>query len=255
MVNKIFMVRGLVTFLVLFTCNQALYAAPACKGPNKNDPGCPGTETAPAAVAALEINSVTVDWFNQKLAVRGAGLDTVATFTLGGTTLAIPSVTDMALDIPFDSTMAGVVTETGNYAFDADGTVALSVYFKSQVVDPAAGGCPCETVLPDNWINTIPRWGNPDTDCLEIVGSGTNDVADIAGTVLSDPNDPLAYPQYAVGASFQPGDPENSVCQLVQVNADATTSELVNSRINETQQEACAGSLKTNVCATTAPAP
>jgi len=221
-------------------------AAPAGKGPNKNEPA------AATITSSGPVDSVTVDWLNQKLVVRGTGLDTVAAFTLGGSApLATTDVTTSALDIPFDSTVAGVVTASGNYALAADGATVMSVYFKSDVVDPSAGGCPCSTV----WAGTLPRWGSPDTACLEIVGPGSNDVADIAGTVLSDPNDPSVYPQYPFGASFQPGDPVNSVCQLVQVNGDATTSELVNSRLNETQQADCATLVKANVCATTTPAP
>ena len=88
-----------------------------------------------------------------------------------------------------------------------------------------------------------------------MVGAGDNDAADIAGTVLTDPNDPSVYPHFPIGATFLPGDPVSSVCRLVQVNLDATTDDLVNLRINESQQADCAASLKVNVCATTVSAP
>jgi len=224
-------------------------AAPACKGANKNDPGCPGAvvEAAPGT----SVSSATVDWYNQKVVVRGTTLDTVVAFTLGGSgTLTTAGVTATAVDLPFDPTVAGEVTEAGNYALSVDGAVALSVYFKSQVVDPGATGCPCGT----DWATELGGlWGTPTSDCLQITGGGSNDPADISGTVLTDPNDPAVYPHFPIGAAFYPGDPVNSVCRLVQVNGDATVSELVNFRINENQQAECATLLQANVCATTAP--
>jgi hypothetical protein len=45
------------------------------------------------------------------------------------------------------------------------------------------------------------------------------------------------------------------VCRLVSVDADASVTDLVNYRINETQQAVCAGELATNVCATVTPVP
>jgi hypothetical protein len=83
MMNKIFLGRGLGAFFVLLTSSQTLYAAPACKGPNKNDPSCPGTEPA-AAPALAVVDSVTVDWLNQWLAIRGTGFTDQTQFTLGG---------------------------------------------------------------------------------------------------------------------------------------------------------------------------
>ena len=124
-----------------------------------------------------------------------------------------------------------------------DGAVQLSVYVESQVIDPADILCPCET----DWSTELGSlWGPPlNTECLEIVGLLTNDPADIAGTVLSDPPDGTSYP---IGASFYPGDPDNSTCRLVQVNGDASVVELVNRRINETQQYDCALLLQANIC-------
>lgn len=93
-------------------------------------------------------------------------------------------------------------------------------------------------------------WGTPSADCLEIQGPSTNDIADISGTIFSDYPAGIVFPQYPIGASFYPGDPDSSVCRLVEVNSDATSTDLVNKRINENQQAACAVELKANVCAT-----
>ena len=231
-------------------------AAPACKGPNKNDAGCntdSGDSEPPVEAASSSVDSAVVDWLNEKVTLRGSALDTVVDFTLGGsTTLSISPISPSEVDIPFDSLVAGEVTIAGNYALKADGTDIVSIYFKSQVVDAAAVGCPCD----GDWSTELSGlWGTPEAECLEIAGPGSNDIADIAGTVLTDPNDPSVYPQFPIGASFYPGDPVNSSCRLVQVNGDATTSELVKFRINEAQQADCAASLKVNVCATTIPGP
>ena len=91
--------------------------------------------------------------------------------------------------------------------------------------------------------------------CYEIEGPGSNDSADISGTVLSVAGDPAVYPQYPIGASFYPGQPNDSYCALVQVNGDATTDELVNFPVNELQQADCATALKANVCGTVTPLP
>jgi hypothetical protein len=232
-------------------------AAPACKGPNKNDPGCdttsaPEEPAAEPAVAGL-IDSATVDWSNQRVRVRGSGLSGVAQFTIGGSAvLAEANESDTQLDLLFDAAMAAAVTLEGSYALKADGADVISIYFKSQVVDPAATGCPCET----DWTEELGGlWGTPQTECVEILGPGSNDVADIAGTVLTDYTDPTVYPQFPVGASFTPGDPVDSSCRLVRIDGDATTTELVNIRVNESQQADCAASLKLHVCASILPGP
>ncbi|MDX1460602.1 MAG: hypothetical protein R3348_06045 [Xanthomonadales bacterium] len=238
----------------LFACfalqPAILYAAPPCKGPNKNDPGCGAEEPAPPPVV---VDSVEVDWFNQSLVVRGSGLSGVTSFGLGGFAgpLATANVTDIELDLVFNADMAGEVLQAGSYALTADGTQQLTVFIDSQIVDPAAAGCPCDT----DWQATLASWGTPETECLEIEGPGSNDPADISGTVLTDPVDPAVYPHFPVGASFYPGLPNDSVCRLVQVNADASLNEIVNLRINETQQADCRALLATNVCSVITPLP
>jgi hypothetical protein len=248
--------KGFTVFLFLVAFQAAAIAAPPCKGPNKNDPGCPGADPPPEesepepAPGPVVVDSVTVDWLNEKLVVRGSGLTGAGTFLLGSgvTPLVTANLTDAELDIPFSGDIATEVLSQGNYKLDVDGTIQLSIYIESQIVDPGAGGCPCLTewtLAPET------DWGSPSADCLEISGPGSNDAADISGTI----GESGVYPQYPIGASFYPGDPDSSVCRLVSVNADASVTELVNYRINETQQAVCAGELATYVCATVTPVP
>lgn len=233
--------------------SPVLLAAPPCKGPNKNDPGC-GEEAEPPPPPAAQVDSVTVDWFNQALVVRGSNLDGGATFGLGGAAgpLVTAGVTPTELTIPFSADLAGEVLAQGSYRLLVDGAEQLTVFIDSQIIDPAATGCPCAV----DWAAELGGlWGSPNADCLEIEGPGTNDPADISGTVLSVPGDPTAYPHYPIGASFYPGQPEDSVCRLVQVNADASTVDLVNLRINENQQADCRTELAANACASITPLP
>ena len=237
--------KGLCVLLIMFAF-QASAQAPPCKGQNKNDPGC--EEEAAAAPAAV-VDSVTVDWLNENLVVRGSGFTGSTSFVLGSsvTPLVTASVTDPQLDIPFSAALAAEVTSQGNYNLVVDGSVQLSVFVESQIIDPAAIGCPCET--DSAWSTELGGlWGPLNTACLEIEGPLANDIADIAGTVLTDFADSSVFPHYPIGASFYPGDPDSSVCRLVQLNGDASVDELVNWRINENQQEDCALLLKFNIC-------
>ncbi len=241
--NLIF--KGLAVLLLMGAFQASVLAAPACKGPNKNDPGC---EEEAAAAAAAVVDSVTVDWLNQKLVVRGSGLAGATTFVLGNSvSLGVASVTDTELDIPFNLDMADEVLSQGNYNLKVDGAVQLSVFIESQIIDPGDTGCPCQA---DWTLEPAVKWGIPSADCLEIEGPFSNDIADISGTIFSDYPVGAAYPQHPIGASFYPGEPDSSVCRLVEVNSDATTTDLVNKRINENQQATCATELKANVCAT-----
>jgi hypothetical protein len=217
---------GLALFLAMFSANAL--AAPACKGPNKNDPGCdePAAEEPAPTPGTPVVDSATVDC----------------------AALAATTVSSSEVEIPFDADVAAEVSTQGNYLLNVDGTDVLSIYIKSQIIDTAATGCPCEADWASD-LGVLGLWGPLDTQCLEIEGLGTNDAADIAGTVLSVPNDPATYPQFPIGAAFIPGDPISSVCRLVQVEGDATTTDLVNMRINENQQATCATSLKSHICA------
>lgn len=237
-----------VLMFALFAAHP-LHAAPACKGTNKNDPACVVAAAAPAVV-----DSATVDWLNQAVIIRGSNLSGATEFMLGAiaTPLAIGNQTDTQVGLPFNSEISGEVLSAGSYNLVVDGTVVLAVYFEDQVIDPAATDCPCEA----DWAAALSGlWGSPQTDCFEIEGLLVNDIADISGTVLSTPGDPQAYPQYPIGASFYPGQPGDSYCALVQVDDDATTTELAKERINELQQEDCASILKAQVCANVFPVP
>jgi len=237
---------GLFLFSGVFAATAM--AAPPCKGPNKNDPGCVNTVAVTPALA----NSVTVDWFNQILVVRGSGFTSTTAFALGGTAVTTANVTDTQLYIPFSAAVATEVVTPGNYNLFVDGVMQLTVFVESQIVDPAATGCPCES----DWMTELGSlYTDKVTDCYEVEGPAANDVADISGTILSDEANPDVYPQYPIGASFYPGDPDSSVCRLAQVNPDASVVDLTNLRINENQQADCATALKTNVCTTVTPLP
>ena len=234
--------------LLALTHSWAL-GAPACKGPNKYDEGCPGVEEPAAVVASSVVDSTTVDWANEKIIVRGSDLDTVTAFTLGGSVLvAIGATSPTEVELLFDNTMAGEVTGVGSYSLKADGTDAISIHFISSVADPAGIDCPCES----DWaVELGALWSADETACYEITSPG---VADLAGTVLTDPNDPGIYPQYPIGASYYATDPVSSSCRLIQINdADPFQQEVVNIRINANQQADCAVALQTNICATTEP--
>lgn len=237
--------QGWLVLLLALSISLPALAAPPCKGPNKNDEGCPGAEEQPPPEAVVE--SVTVDWFNQVIVVRGSGFAESTVFLLGGnaTELATANVTDTELELVFDANLASTVDLPGSYNLLVDGAVALSIYIESAIVDPAATGCPCEA----GWASEAAiNWGSPATECLEIVGPGTNDIADISGEVLVNPGDATEFPHYFVGASFYPGVPADSYCALIQLNADTTTADLVRFPINENQQVTCAVALETNVC-------
>jgi hypothetical protein len=247
MINPALLGGSLILVFTFALSSAALAAPDPCKGKNRDNPECNGGEEPLAPGSAL-VESVTVDWFNQKLVLRGSDLDTAGSYALGASAaLATANVSPTELDIAFSSDLAAEVTARGSYNLVVDGTAQLTVFVESQIIDPGAAGCPCETDW-DTELSALGLWGGQDTECIEVTGPAANDPADIAGTVLSDPLDDTVYPHFPIGASFYPGDPDNSVCRLVQVNGDATTAELVNSRINETQQAACATVLNSNVC-------
>lgn len=242
-------------YLVCFaTMSAGAHAAPACKGKDKNNPDCQVAEEPPPeeSVTPGLVDSASVDWFNQKVTVRGSGLGSVE-FTIGGSSpLSQENGSDTQVDLPFDATLAAEVTLEGTYLLKADGADVISIYFISEVIDPLAADCPCQSDW-SNQFSGMAWWPTPGTECVGYEGAGVNDASDLAAIVLPNPEDPSVYPHYPVGASFVPGDPVNSYCSLVQLNADATFSELSHHRINEGQQATCAAWLQTNVCATTVP--
>lgn len=236
-------------FAVLTITHSTAFGAPPCKGPNKNDPGCPGAEEPEPVSGTPIVDSVTVDWAANKFIIRGTDLDSTTTYTLGGSALtAIGASSPAEVELLFDGTVAGEVTDEGSYSLKIDGNNAIAVYFVSSVVDPAATGCPCEA----DWATELGGlWGLDNTTCYELTAPG---VADLAGTILTNPADASVYPQFPISASFYATEPSSSSCRLVQINdADPIQQDVVNIRINANQQTDCAAVLQTNVCATTEP--
>ena len=254
MKNLIF--KGLIVLLFIFAFQTAVEAAPACKGPNKYDLGCPDAaapdpEPDPEPdpiVDPVVVDSVTVDWLNEKLVVRGSGFTVSTSFLLGSsaTPLSTAGVTDTELDIPFSAVMQDEVPSQGNYKLDVDGTVQLSIFIESQVIDAAATGCPCAA----DWATELGALWDPlerVTACYEISQPGA---ADISGTILSVPWDGTSYP---IGAAYYGDDPDSSVCRLVEVDETAAVVDLVNVRINAGQQAECAWEIENKVCDTVTP--
>ena len=205
-------------------------------------------DVAPPSTAIVE--SVTVDWFNLVFIIRGGGFTGVTEFSVGGSpTLLDPvpgSFTDTYAELPFNGAVASEVLSQGNYNLIVDGAVALTIYIEHPIIDPAATGCPCQGA----WVSEPAiYWGTQETECVEIVGPGIHDIADISGTVLTDPLEIETYPHYPIGASFYPGEPAESYCALVAVSDDPSISELVNLPINELQQAECATLIRDNICA------
>ena len=214
----------------------------------------PSSDTATVTAVVVPpssaiVESVTVDWFNLVFIIRGSGFTGGTEFSLAGNpTLLEPvpgSFTDIYAELPFNDAVASEVLSQGNYNLIVDGAVALTIYIEHPVIDPADTGCPC---LGAWQFELGGLWGTPETECVEIGGSGDNDIADISGTVLTDPQVFETYPHYPIGASFYPGEPAESYCALVAVSDDLSISELVNVPINELQQAECATLIRTNVC-------
>ena len=183
------------------------------------------------------VESVTVDWFNLVFIIRGSGFTGDTEFSLGGSpTLLDPvpgSFSDSYAELPFNGAVAAEVLSQGNYNLIVDGAVALTIHIEHPIIDPVATGCPCQGAWE---IELVAFWGAPETECVEIVGPGSNDIADISGTVLTDPLVFETYPHYPIGASFYPGEPAESYCALVAVSDDLSINELVSLPINELQQ-------------------
>ncbi|MGR8942226.1 MAG: hypothetical protein ACU83P_11620 [Gammaproteobacteria bacterium] len=207
-----------------------------------------------AATATVILDSVTVDWTNQRFVVRGANFtDPGTAFSLAGVIVNDAFVDGSTEYIPFDAVVASIVTEPGNYNLVADGTTEMSVFIESEILDSAATGCPClagATTWPSA-LGGAPLWSmtpsDHTADCFEIAGTSGNDIAGIVSADFSDPT----VPQYPIGASYYPSDPNDSVCRLVALNSSSPFgTDLITKRINEQQQAACAAELKANVCKT-----
>lgn len=227
-----------VLLLTLFNMS-AIAAPPACKKNDPDYPDCLNPPPPPPPPAAIVVNSVEVDWPNEQFIVRGEGLDIAPQVSLAG---SIVSSTDSNTDgsemyIPFDNSVASTVTDMGNYQLNINGSDVISVFIKSQIISADAQDCPCE--LP--W-STALQGLQKSPECIAITG----DSPQIAGTIYSDTSS--SYPQYAIGAAFIRDKPNDTVCSLVQVNENALINELVNIRINKTQQGSCAATLASSYC-------
>jgi hypothetical protein len=249
-------VKILAILLMEFTLLSTLHAhgdhSVPCSGPHKNDPECVASLLPPA----ISVNSATVDWLNEKIIVRGGNFSSSTTVTIAGLPATIGSQTVDQIEIPFDAAIGGI--PRGNHNLIADdgpssSASSISLFVKAEIIDQAAGGCPCES----GWITELGSlWGGKLTDCFEIAG-GAGNPEDIAGTVLTNSTDPTVYPHYPIGAAFT-AEPDESVCQLTRVSTplDPTAvNDLVKTRINRLQQGICRTSLANNVCNTITTAP
>jgi len=202
------------------------------------------------------VESVTVDWFNLVFIIRGNGFTVDTEFSIGGSPALLDPVpgsfTESYAELPFNDAVASEVLNQGNYNLIVDGAVALTLYIEYPIIDPDATGCPCLAAWESE---PALNWGTQVTECVEIVGPGTNDTADISGTVLADPLEFETYPHYPIGASFHPGEPAESYCALVAVSDDLSINEIVNVPVNELQQEECATLIRNNICASVTEVP
>jgi hypothetical protein len=244
-------VKILAIFLMEFTFLGTLHAhgdhSVPCSGPHKNDPVC----LAAPLPAAIAVNSVTVDWLNEKIIVRGENFSGSTAVTIAGLPATIGSQTADQIEIPFDAAIGGVPKGNHNLVADdapSSSSSSISLFVKADIIDQALGGCPCGS----QWADELTEfWGQKLTDCFEITG-GAGNPEDIAGTVLSDPDDASIYPHYPIGAAFT-AEPRESVCQLTRVSAQSeptAVTNLVKTRINRLQQGACRTLLVDNVCKT-----
>ena len=247
--NNIFM-KGLAVLFIQFLFINGAYSA-SCKGRHANDPGCitpSATTTSPVV-----INSVSIDWLNETIIIYGANFSGSTTVNIAGAPATISNQTSTQLDIAFPSLPKGnhnlVVT-------DSSATDSISFFTKGAMVDPTLIGCPCEPTSGTGWSSTLSPLGlwnkgttttnTTGTVCYEVVSGGSGTPADIAATILSNPDDPTAYPVYPIGAAFTE-DPNESVCQLTKVD-EAGAVNLLQERINRQQQTACRDILAANIC-------
>ncbi|TXL14711.1 hypothetical protein BMR05_06345, partial [Methylococcaceae bacterium HT4] len=268
-----------VIILILLTSLTAVNAAPAppCKGPNKNDPGCPADVPVVVTSPPVKINSAYIEWFDIKIVVTG---DFDFDFTIPATTVTLSGITPInpenvsssSFEIPFDSDTAGIAGKGNHRLIVDDGTTSseISLYIEGQIIDKDLIGCPCADA--DAWSDQLGAalW-NPTTKrftihgiiialptrihiepktvaCLEL---NIAQHKDIAGTISSDPDTPNTYPLYTIGAAFTDL-PKESVCRLTRIdNIGGPATDLVNIRINKTQQiDYCRDVIANNICAT-----
>ncbi len=164
-----------VIILILLTSLTAVNAAPApCKGPNKNDPGCPADVPVVVTSPPVKINSAYIEWFDEKIVVTGDFDFTIpaTTVTLSGITPINPeNVSSSSFEIPFDSDTAGIAGKGNHRLIVDDGTTSseISLYIEGQIIDKDLIGCPCADA--DAWSDQLGAalW-NPTTKRFTIHG-------------------------------------------------------------------------------------
>lgn len=255
--------KGVAVLLIEFLFISGAYSA-SCKGPHANDPGCT-TPQAPTA-SPISINSVSVDWLNQRILVvaSNASLNTSdITATVAGSTATVSEIIDQSSTQQVVLQFPSTTLPKGNHLLVLDdssssSSASISIYLKGDMVDPALIGCPCEptsgtgwsstlsTLVPDLWNKGTTTTNTTGNVCYELDPGGSGNPVDIAANILSNPDDSTAYPVYPIGAAFT-DDPNESVCQLTKVDESGAMN-LVKMRINRQQQTACRNILADNIC-------
>ena len=249
--NNIF-IKGVAVLLIQFLFINGAYSA-SCKGRHANDPGC--ITSSATSASPIVINSVSIDWLNEIIIVYGSNFSGSTTVNIAGALATISNQTSTQLEIAFPSLSKGnhnlVVSDSSSSSSDS-----ISFFAKGEMVDPSLIGCPCEPTSGTGWSSTLGPLGlwnkgttttnTTGTVCYELVPGGSGNPVDIAATILSNPDDPTAYPLYPIGAAFTE-DPNESVCQLTEVDESGVTN-LVQERINRQQQTACRNILADNIC-------
>jgi hypothetical protein len=105
---------------------------------------------------AQDIFSTRIDRENEAIVVRGASLDAVSVFTLGGIDVATAGVTPDQLEIPFSTDVASAVQWPGSYRLEADTGAWISVYAAAPIDAPSAPPPPPPPPPP----------GGPDCPCI-----------------------------------------------------------------------------------------
>lgn len=205
------------------------------------------TASVSPATFGQDLHSVSIDRPNDRIVVRGANLDGVVSFTLGGREVATDNVTPGALDIPFSADVATAVQWRGSYRLETDSGSWITMYAAEPISVPSGppppppppppGGtdCPCiagweaSGIPKDNL--TLCFW-NYDTQQQWISGQR-------GSWFISTAYDPY-------NLVFDPVDPGNSIsyCALHD-GLDWTVAEPV---VNQDQFDDCNLWLWRNIC-------
>ena len=179
------------------------------------------------AASTVEIYSVAVDRVSERIVVEGSGLDG-AVFSLAGT-LVPASGDDTQQLINFGAEVASVAIGAGNYNLLIDGANGFSLYIDGPIVSSDLFLCPCKS----DWDDELAlRNYDDNASCLEFGTQIAVNIIDTdAGTTLT------------IGAVFDSGNSNGSVCSLTETGTGSTT--LISEPVNATQQADCADYIKT----------